>query len=345
MIKTGVNNTQLYSDLAQLRKLNAEAKENGEEALKVAAQQFEQLFLNMLLRSMREANQSFGDDNFLNSSQSRMYQSMYDNQISLEIAGSQGIGLTDVLVRQLGGQVENRTTPNIGEVDLDARRLNQAFDQAAAIASSALLAKAKGQENPPGVTLTDEQKQTVKEVFEQQLQTARTTPTTTLPDRFESPEEFVEKLMPLAQEVAGDLGVDPRVLLAQAALETGWGKFLVRSADGTNSNNLFNIKADSRWGGDSTQVSTLEYRDGIAQREKAAFRSYNSYEDSFRDYVDFLKNSPRYQLALESASNPYDYVQQLQDAGYATDPQYADKIKNIFEGEWLASKGSDSGEG
>jgi flagellar protein FlgJ len=113
---------------------------------------------------------------------------------------------------------------------------------------------------------------------------------------------------------------------------------MVRSPDGSNSNNLFNIKADRRWDGDSAQVATLEYRDGVAQREKALFRSYPSYEDSFNDYVDFLKNSSRYQQALQSADNPYDYIQKLQDAGYATDPAYADKIKNIFEGELLASK-------
>ncbi|WP_299183741.1 flagellar assembly peptidoglycan hydrolase FlgJ [uncultured Neptuniibacter sp.] len=347
MIKTGAggDNSQLYSDLAELQKLKAKAKTNSDEGLRLAAQQFEQLFLNMLLRSMREANASFGEDNFMNSSQTKLYQSMFDNQIAMEMANSKGIGLTDVLVRQLGGKVAEKTTPELKALDLNSRQLNQAFDQAAAIAASALLAKAEGQENPPGVTLTEEQKSTVKEVFQQQLDAAAKAPQQTLPDRFESPEEFVEKLMPLAQKVAGELGVDPRVLLAQSALETGWGKFMVRSVDGGNSNNLFNIKADSRWNGESAQVSTLEFREGIAQREKAHFRSYNSYEESFRDYVDFLKNSPRYRMALESAGDPYDYVKQLQDAGYATDPEYAEKIKNIFEGELLASRSTSTKEG
>lgn len=345
MIKAGAgSHTQLYTDLAELQKLKTKAKSNSDEGLRLAAQQFEQLFLNMLLRSMRDANAALGDDNFMNSSQTKFYQGMYDNQISMEMANAKGIGLTDVLVRQLGGQEDEKTLkPELG--NLESRRLNQAMDQAAAIAASALLAKAEGQENPPGVTLTDEQKNTVKEVFEQQLKAAVSSQEADLPERFESPEEFVEKLMPLAEKIAGELGVDPRVLLAQSALETGWGKFMVRDADGSNSKNLFNIKADSRWGGNSAQVFTLEYRDGVAQREQAQFRSYESYEDSFRDYVDFLKNSPRYKLALESAEDPYAYVQQLQEAGYATDPEYAEKIKNIFEGDLLANKGFDSTEG
>lgn len=346
MIKTNAgSNSQLYTDLAELQKLKASAKTDSKESLQMAAQQFEQLFLNMLLRTMRDANAAFGEDNFMNSSQTKFYQSMYDNQIALELANNNGIGLSDVLVRQLGGQSGEKVTPELKAPDMDARKLNQAFDQAASIAASALLAKAEGRENPPGITLTDEQKNTVKEVFQQQLDAVAKAPVSELPDRFESPEQFVENLMPLAEKVAGELGVDPRVLLAQSALETGWGKFMVRSPDGSNSNNLFNIKADTRWDGASAQVSTLEYRNGIAQREKAAFRSYDSYEDSFRDYVDFLKSSPRYKIALESAADPYDYVRQLQDAGYATDPKYAEKIKNIFEGELLASKGTDSKEG
>ncbi|WP_415885777.1 flagellar assembly peptidoglycan hydrolase FlgJ [Neptuniibacter sp. QD37_6] len=345
MIKTGAgNNAQLYSDLAELQKLKAKAKGDSDEGLRLAAQQFEQLFVSMLLKSMREANAAFGEDNFMNSSQTKMFQSMYDNQIALEMSGAQGIGLTDVLVRQLGGQVD-KEKPELKPLDTSSRELNRAFDHAASVAAAALLAKAEGQENPPGITLTEDQKSTVKEVFESQMAAAKKVVDENLPDRFESPEEFVEKLMPLAEKVAGELGVDPRVLLAQSALETGWGKFMVRSADGSNANNLFNIKADRRWDGASAQVSTLEYRDGLAQKEKAFFRSYDSYEDSFRDYVDFLKTNPRYKVALESTDDPYKYVQQLQEAGYATDPNYADKIKNIFEGALLASRSDGSKEG
>lgn len=345
MIKTGDgSNAQLYSDLAELQKLKAKARTDSDEGLRLAAQQFEQLFVNMLLKSMRDANAAFGEDNFMNSSQTKLFQGMYDNQIAMEMAGNKGIGLTDVLVRQLGGKSDPAKALDLNALDVNSRRLNQAFDQAASVAATALLAKAEGQENPPGINLTDEQVNTVKEVFQQQLKQV-TVADENLPDRFESPEEFVEKLMPLAEKVAGELGVDPRVLLAQSALETGWGRSMVRSPDGSNSNNLFNIKADRRWDGDSAQVSTLEFRNGVAQREKASFRSYESYEDSFRDYVNFLKNSPRYQMAIESAGDPYDYVRQLQEAGYATDPKYAEKIQNIFEGDLLANRSVSPKEG
>jgi flagellar protein FlgJ len=341
MIKAGAGqNTQLYTDLAELQKLKSQSKGSEGESLRLAAEQFEQLFLNMLLRSMRDANEAFGKDNFMNSSQTKFYQGMFDNQIAMEVSSAQGVGLSDVLVRQLShsaGQ-EMSGAEELKPLDMKARQMNSAIDQAASIAASALLAKAEGQENPPGITLTDEQKSTVQEVFEKRLNGAESV-ASNLPERFETPEEFVEKLLPLADKVSGELGVDPRVLLAQAALETGWGKYMVRSTDGMNSNNLFNIKADTRWQGDSAQVSTLEYKDGVAQKERAFFRSYDSYEDSFRDYVDFLKASPRYRLALDSAADPYDYVQQLQEAGYATDPEYAEKIKNIFDGELLASSG------
>ena len=135
---------------------------------------------------------------------------------------------------------------------------------------------------------------------------------TSYPQRFESPVQFVEALMPLAESVASEIGVDPKVLLAQAALETGWGKHLVQRGEGGSSYNLFNIKADSRWDGDSAATMTLEFRDGVAQRERAAFRAYDSFEQSFRDYISFLKNSPRYQIALQSAGDPYAYLNQLQ---------------------------------
>lgn len=341
MIKAGAGqNTQLYTDLAELQKLKNQSKGSEGESLRMAAEQFEQLFLNMLLRSMRDANEAFGKDNFMNSSQTKFYQGMFDNQIAMEVSSAQGVGLSDVLVRQLshGSGQDVSKSAELKPLDMKTRQLNNAIDQAASIAASALLAKAEGQENPPGITLTDEQKSTVREVFEKRLNAAESV-ASNLPERFETPEEFVEKLLPLADKVSGELGVDPRVLLAQAALETGWGKHMVRSTDGMNSNNLFNIKADTRWQGDSAQVSTLEYKDGVAQRERAFFRSYDSYEDSFRDYVDFLKASPRYRLALDSAADPYDYVRQLQEAGYATDPKYAEKIKNIFDGELLASSG------
>ncbi|MEC8427684.1 MAG: flagellar assembly peptidoglycan hydrolase FlgJ, partial [Pseudomonadota bacterium] len=153
--------------------------------------------------------------------------------------------------------------------------------------------------------------------------------------RWDSPEAFVESVMPFANEAAEKLGVDPKVLISQAALETGWGKHVIRDSQGNSSHNLFNIKADSRWQGDGVSVKTLEYRNGLPKPEMASFRRYESYGQSFADYVEFIQGNPRYRQALEKANDPEAYVRELQNAGYATDPFYAEKITSIFSSDSL----------
>jgi len=145
-----------------------------------------------------------------------------------------------------------------------------------------------------------------------------------------SPKQFVEKLLPHAKEAGKELGVEPKVLLAQAALETGWGKYVIQQKDGVSSHNLFNIKADKRWSGKDASISTVEFLGNKPQTQKANFRVYESYEESFKDYVKFLQNSPRYSHALKNAHNPEAFTNSLQSAGYATDPQYAKKIQRIL---------------
>jgi flagellar protein FlgJ len=142
-----------------------------------------------------------------------------------------------------------------------------------------------------------------------------------------SPEEFVQKLWPCAEEAGKALGVDPKHLLAQAALETGWGKSLPCDTDGTSSNNFFGIKAGSSWQGDSVSVKTLEFEGGVPVPRQAKFRSYDSPADSFRDYVEVLRNNPRYAAALNTGSDTRAFAHGLQRGGYATDPRYAMKIE------------------
>ena len=131
------------------------------------------------------------------------------------------------------------------------------------------------------------------------------------------------------------MGVEPKAIMAQAALETGWGKFIIHQADGKNSHNLFGIKADHRWNGESARVSTLEYRNGIAKKEVAPFRSYDSYEHSLRDYGKFILNSSRYTDAVKNGESIKAYSEGLQNGGYATDPNYAKKIQRIAGGDVL----------
>jgi flagellar protein FlgJ len=146
---------------------------------------------------------------------------------------------------------------------------------------------------------------------------------------FSSADEFVNAMLPMAKEAADRIGVDPRYLVAQAALETGWGKSVMRAQDGSSSHNLFGIKATSSWQGDSARAITSEFRNGEMVKETAQFRSYDSYKDSFHDLVTLLQTNNRYQDVVKSADNPEQFVRELQKAGYATDPDYANKISQI----------------
>ena len=146
---------------------------------------------------------------------------------------------------------------------------------------------------------------------------------------FSSADEFVNTMLPMAKEAAERIGVDPRYLVAQAALETGWGKSVMRAQDGSSSHNLFGIKAGSSWQGDSARAITSEFRNGERVKETAEFRSYDSYKDSFHDLVTLLQTNNRYQDVVKSADNPEQFVRELQKAGYATDPDYASKISQI----------------
>lgn len=350
------NHSALYTELNELNKISRLAKDDNEAALKQVAQQFEQVFMSMLMKSMREANKSFGEDNFMNSSQSQFYEEMLDSQMTMELAQGGGMGLADVIVKQLSRQADlpmngegadDETKDKNFQLSKAERMLNRAFDTTGNLAANTMLTNAStsGEQTPeiPDVllsSLTAAPAQTEKADLIRQPPSAQS-----YPQRFESPEQFVDALMPLAKSVAEEIGVDPKVLLAQAALETGWGKHLIQRGEGGSSHNLFNIKADSRWDGDSVVTSTLEFRDGVAQRERAAFRAYDGYEQSFRDYISFLKDSPRYQIALQSTADPSAYLNQLQQAGYATDPQYAQKISNILAGDVFASAPSTKGEG
>ncbi|QBQ12770.1 MULTISPECIES: flagellar assembly peptidoglycan hydrolase FlgJ [unclassified Pseudomonas] len=146
---------------------------------------------------------------------------------------------------------------------------------------------------------------------------------------FSSQDEFVATMLPMAKQAAARIGVDPRYLVAQAALETGWGKSVMRAEDGTSSHNLFGIKAGQSWQGEQARAITSEFRDGAMVKETAQFRSYNSYQDSFHDLVTLLQSNDRYKEVVKSADNPEQFVRELQKAGYATDPDYASKISQI----------------
>ena len=285
-----------YNDFESMAVLRQQAKNDPHATLKQVAKHFESLYLNMMLKSMRQA--SMGDPLF-DSNNSDMYRDMYDSQIALQMSQQNGIGIADVLVKQLQGHV-GTTVANKNNEDMQPEAIDFELD-------TSLPNNFIKQRNQPE------------------------------PINFTSQSEFVEKLMPYAEQAAEKLEVAPQVLIAQAALETGWGQHVQKLPNGSSSYNLFNIKADSRWDGDSLNVKALEYRDGVAQQEKASFRVYNSYAESFRDYVDFIKTNPRYEMALGAASDAEAYVKELQQAGYATDPNYANKVIDIYQRDIVAA--------
>ncbi|MEH6825207.1 MAG: flagellar assembly peptidoglycan hydrolase FlgJ [Motiliproteus sp.] len=311
-----------YTDLNELNKLKKAGREDAPKALAAVAEQFESLFLNMILKNMRQANEGLSEGGLFDSSESKFYQDMMDQQLSVSLSSGSGIGLREVLIRQLSQgavpqQVDAEQVIQLNRpVSQASAGLNQLLEQTAALAVQASI------------------KQAAESVYAVDAASGAT-PTKPQPDRFESPEQFVQRLFPVAERVAAAAGVAPEVLVAQAALETGWGKHLPRHSDGGSSHNLFGIKADQRWSGERVSTRTLEFRDGLAQREKASFRAYGSYEQSMQDYVEFLSQGSRYQQALDQAHDPRSYTQQLQLAGYATDPDYSSKIMGILDSDLL----------
>ncbi|MDX2464733.1 MAG: flagellar assembly peptidoglycan hydrolase FlgJ, partial [Porticoccus sp.] len=276
--------------------------------------QFEAIFLQMMLKS---AHGESDEDGLFDGQQTEFYQDWYDKQLSIDLAAGKGVGIAEMLIRQLQGQQEKKDESVLNtNIHADKATKNYPITHPLPLTNGEI---PKGEMHEGGIPITDAiEKVSVKEEI-----------------KLGTPQAFVEHLWPLAKDAAEKLGVAPEVILAQAALETGWGKKITRNMSGDSSHNLFNIKADSRWNGEHATVSTLEYRDGIAVREQANFRAYDSFEDSFSDYVTFMKESPRYQAALDVAEDAAAFTQELSQAGYATDPNYASKIMKIAGGDPL----------
>ncbi|TLX63016.1 flagellar assembly peptidoglycan hydrolase FlgJ [Stutzerimonas nosocomialis] len=358
-----------YSDLNRLNQLKVGKDRDGEANVRKVAQEFESLFLNEMLKSMRSANEVLAKDNPLNSQATKQYQDMYDQQLSVSLSKEGGMGLADVLVRQMTKMKEGPSRPNPFAQVAETQGAAWPSKPGAAVESSrddskllaqrrlALPGKAAGQPavaevqagaaeaRMPGALLGEGEAQPLVDSNWKPARTfaapadkglvingvepgASGSPSKT---RFNSAEEFMATMLPMAEKAAKRLGVEARYLVAQAALETGWGKSMIRQKDGSNSHNLFGIKA-TNWSGESAQARTTEYVNGKPVKQVEGFRAYSSFEHSFDDYVNLLQKSDRYQSALKVAGTSGDserFVQELQKAGYATDPQYARKISQI----------------
>ena len=328
--------TDFYLNLHQLSEMKLGARQNSAEASKGVAQQFESLFIQQMLAAMRSAAVV---DESSHSSYMDFYQDMQDKQLALTMAKQGGLGISKFIMQQLpGGQTDSGSggeilPPEIPTVSETMSLPPIPKSNLKPVESVQLSALNYQSENPAVVVKKYVQFDIDKDVV-----------TTAIPQNEIKPPEqsnwntaqaFIRDILPQAKSAAHALGVSPGLLVAQSALETGWGKHVMSRPDGSSAFNLFGIKAGPGWNGDTVTKPTLEFRNGVMQTEIALFRAYASATDSLKDYVDFIQSNTRYRDALAHGGDDIQYVQGLQKAGYATDPNYADKIVSIMQGNRL----------
>jgi flagellar protein FlgJ len=253
-----------YTDLNALEALKRDP--DSPQAISAVAQQVEAMFLQMMLKSMRDASAADDPDG----NEMGMYQDMFDKQVALTISQHDDFGIGRLLKRQISGK-------------------------------SAPVAPKKADLGSVAPT----------------------------------PAEFVDRMLPSIKTAAASLGVNPMGLMAQAALETGWGQRMPRNADGSPSYNMFGIKAGEGWSGPKATADSMEVTNGVAAPKRTAFRSYGSIEESVQDFAALLKNSPRYKDALAAGADAHAYVARIGGSGYATDPEYGNKLNEILQASAL----------
>lgn len=300
---------KLAFDANSLNKLKNSAKENSPESIKEVAKQFEAVFINMVMKSMRAATPQ---DSPFDNEQSRTFTAMLDQQLSNNLA-TKGVGLAEVLTRQLTKVSHGPTDAMEQAVSDDSGATNT--DTMGVNALMPTLLKGSGYSQVPAIM-------------------PATTPTI---NKLEKPSdlngkaaEFHQRLSQHAMTASRATGMPANYMLGQAALETGWGRREIKSNDGTNSHNLFGIKATGGWKGKVVETTTTEYIDGVKQKRVEKFRAYDSYADSFKDFANLIQNNPRYQSVMANVNSISGYAKALQNSGYATDPNYASKLASVI---------------
>ena len=302
--------TRFALDPASLNELKRKSRDGGSEgqgrALRQAAGQFEAVFMNMLLKSMRE---SLPKDGAMDSDTTRTFTGMYDAQIAQKLA-DKGVGLADMIVRQV--EARSGPQPAVGAVS-GTGSARPAFAPGAGAIST--LDKLKA--------LTAEAQRS------ERAESGGSAPAKT--PAAGAPREFVQRMWESAKAAEQSTGMPAQFILGQAALESGWGRREIRHADGATSHNLFGIKAGASWKGPTVDAVTTEYTNGVARKTTEKFRAYSSYADSFADYARLITNNPRYAATLNAGADASRFAHSLQSAGYATDPLYAAKLTRVIE--------------
>lgn len=312
--------------------LNPTADPKAENArIHDVARKLEGQFAQMLIKCMRDA--SFGDSLFPGENQT--FRDMYDQQMATAMTQGRGLGLAPMIARQLGATDAVGANPVPVNTALSQYRqmMPQGVSQMLDVIAGRDPASASttGHDALQGIDWNALASPTAQDACDEVEQVASADPSKYARN---TPERFVAEIWDHAKRAAKELGVDPRALVAQAALETGWGKRGIPRNDGGSSYNLFGIKATG-WKGERARTGTHEYVNGVRQNETADFRAYSSPAESFADYVRLLKTNPRYQKALSAGRDIHGFAKGLQQAGYATDPGYAKKIASIANGPTL----------
>ena len=282
----------LSTDPASLATLRTQAATDPKSATREAAKQFEALFMQELMKNMRNSTMQSG---MLENSGTQMGTEMLDSQYAKQLSGLRG-GLADVIAKQIERQMGVQSTESSVNAGLGPTRAAAvaAYGTAPVVAAGSPTVQ-RTPLRPPA-----------------------------------SAQEFVDRVTADAKAVEASTGIPAAFMISQAALETGWGKKEIKMADGSNSFNLFGIKAGSNWKGPTTEITTTEFVNGKSTKVKASFRAYSSYEEAFNDYAKLMKESPRYQNVVASGGNAKGFANSLQKAGYATDPQYAEKLGRVI---------------
>ena len=306
-------------DTKSTAELKYRIKQNPQAGLKEAAQQFEGMLLNMVMKSMRDATPQ---DGLLNSDQTRFFTSMLDQQLAQNLSTKGSLGFAKLIEQQLGRNLApaapladpsadpSATLAALQQSLIERKIANTNSSALSASAGAERWRSASGASGPADVS-----------------------PASPVSGP-SGANDFVNRLWPHAVDAARSLGVPPQFLVAHAALETGWGKSEIRTAQGAPSYNLFGIKAGKSWAGAAVEAQTTEYVDGVAQSVREKFRVYGSYREAFQDYANLLRSSPRYGPVLGQQDGTQ-FARSLQQSGYATDPMYADKLGRIINGMTL----------
>jgi len=317
---------EFFLNFQQFGDLKLQARAGTDDATRAVAQQFEGLFVQQMLAAMRAAAKVPGGDD---SSYLDFYREIYDKQLAQSVAGRDQLGLARMIMRQLpagsaAGEAESAVLPAMPAATVPARTGAVATNTAPPVVPSA---------SPPARSIESSPEVVLHRVLEHDF--AEVNRNQQANPRWQQAGQFVADILPDARVAARKLGVSAELLVAQSALETGWGKHAMLHPDGRNGFSLFGIKAGVDWQGEAIRKDSLEHRDGALISEVSRFRAYSSPAQSLADYVDFIQSSPRYAPVAATAGDDQAYIRGIHAAGYATDPNYADKVLGILHGGLL----------